>query len=517
MMRVLKSFWGINNGNTYFYARWLSLRLIGLVYIIAFSGILIECKALIGPSGIAPLGIFFKLLMNQNSLGIISALHAPSLFWFSTSLAAINTVCWLGMAAALALTLNLYPRISLFICYITFLSFVSTGHFFAATQMDQLLLEAGFLFIFFSPSGFRPGLGLDQAPSVAGQIGVRWLLIRVMLEPGIFKFTSGNIHWLDFTAMDVMYETTPFPTYLGYIDHHLPHAYHVFEYYLTFLAELAAPVIAIFGGRRGRWIAFFVWILFQVGIELTNNFGWLNISAMALGLLLLDDQMLEDFVSYFKIKYFKLGIQVPALQRRKSKFQTNFTTGIIVLHTGLTLYFFALACDVSGKVFSPSVVNTFNSLFSNFHTANAYPLFQGFPEHRYSLEFEGSNDQGKTWRSYPFRYQPQNLNQICPNIAPHFPRFEATLQITLGTMPNAQIYPTVASYLLAQNKDVIGLFKYDPFADSPPTMIRMPVYLLKFTSYADYVKTGNFWVKEYQGVYTPMLYVDATGKIVQEH
>jgi len=52
--------------------------------------------------------------------------------------------------------------------------------------------------------------------------------------------------------MDVMYETSPSPTILGYWAHQLPHAYHVFEIAFTFAAELVAPLLAVFAGRRGR-------------------------------------------------------------------------------------------------------------------------------------------------------------------------------------------------------------------------------------------------------------------------
>ena len=43
----------------------------------------------------------------------------------------------------------------------------------------------------------------------------------------------------------------------------------------------------VFGGRRGRWVALAIWVMFQAGIQLTNNFGWLNTASIALGLVLL--------------------------------------------------------------------------------------------------------------------------------------------------------------------------------------------------------------------------------------
>ena len=102
-----------------------------------------------------------------------------------------------------------------------------------------------------------------------------------------------------------MIASSPFPTILGYYDHQLPHAYHVIEVALTWVAEFVAPFLAVFAGRRGRWWAFVIWTLFQAGIQATNNFGWLNTASIALGLLLLDDQMLAAAAG--KLRLPKLG------------------------------------------------------------------------------------------------------------------------------------------------------------------------------------------------------------------
>ena len=68
--------------------------------------------------------------------------------------------------------------------------------------------------------------------------------------------------------------------------------FHVGEILFTFAAELLAPLLALVGGRRGRAIAVAIWTLFQVGIQLTGNFAWLNTASITLGLLFLDDQMI---------------------------------------------------------------------------------------------------------------------------------------------------------------------------------------------------------------------------------
>src|SRR5690606_3757264 len=136
---------------------------------------------------------------------------------------------WAGMMAAVAVVLNLWPRMMLFVCWIIFLSFISFFTIFSSTVIDQLMLEVALLCIPYAPRGYRPGLGADAPPRPIVLLMVRLLLIRVMFESGFFKIYSGDIRWRDFTAMDVMYETAPFPTIFGFIDHQLSHTYHLVE------------------------------------------------------------------------------------------------------------------------------------------------------------------------------------------------------------------------------------------------------------------------------------------------
>ena len=111
---------------------------------------------------------------------------------------------------------------------------------------------------------------------------MRWLLFRVMFESGLAKLLSGDAHWRDFTALDILYETAPCPTFFGYIDHQLPHLWHVGEWIVTFAAEIAAPLAAVFLGRRGRWFAFWAWLKLDrsplwlaPGVACLIAFAWL--------------------------------------------------------------------------------------------------------------------------------------------------------------------------------------------------------------------------------------------------
>ena len=65
------------------------------------------------------------------------------------------------MIASLLLVLNVWPRATLLICFVCFLSFVAAAQDFSGYQSDGMLLEAGFISLFFAPRGTVARLGHD--------------------------------------------------------------------------------------------------------------------------------------------------------------------------------------------------------------------------------------------------------------------------------------------------------------------------------------------------------------------
>lgn len=470
--------------------RWLVLRAVGAVFVVVFAGIINDQAALIGPRGVMPLADFFAGLRTENPHFLAAFFRAPSLFWASHDPRFVAAVAWAGLAAALALTLNVWPRLALLGCWVALLSFVTTWRGFTATQVDQLMLETALLCAPFAPKGLRPGLGEHSPPAPAAVFLVRFLLLRVMLENGLIKLLAGDAHWLNLTALDVLYETTPFPTILGYFDHQLPHAWHVLEALLTFAAELVAPLALLFGGARWRWFAFASWSALQAGIQLTNNFGWLNAASFALGLLILDDAMLPRLAA-------RLHAAPSAPPPGPSP---RWLIGGAIAHSGLALLAIATACG--WLAFAP---------LAEFRSANFYTLFGRMLPARVAVEFEGSNDAGRTWRAYGFRHQPQREDAIPGFLAPRYARLEATLQVEANRPEPSPLFAHVGARLLARSPDVLAQFNLDPFPDKPPVLVRFPVYQLKFTDLATWRATGRFWTKEFSAFHQPLLYLDGRG------
>uniref|UniRef100_UPI0040495FBF lipase maturation factor family protein n=1 Tax=Cephaloticoccus sp. TaxID=1985742 RepID=UPI0040495FBF len=514
----LKEFCVTEGGATFIWTRWIMLRAVGILFVIIFWGIIGESRGLMGPDGIAPIRETMAAYAQEFPNPIVAFLRAPSLFWLSSEWGMIVTLQWLGMAAAIALIFNVWPRMMLFGCWAIFLSFVATENFFAQTQPDPLMLELTLLCIPLAPRGYWPGLAAQAAPRPIAVFALRFMLFRLMLQAGLAKFVFGNVMWRDLTAMDIMYETAPCPTILGYWLHQLPHWFHVLEIGVTFLAEVPAPLVMIFGGRRLRWWAFGVWSFFQLGIQFSNNFAWLNVGAIGLAVILLDDAMLAGAARRLRLPRLAEHMVAKVKSVSLTTIQPWALWGLRIalsLQFVVSLYFYlAYPTRIPVERIPEVITQPMGLLFTNFRSANSYALFGNLPAERYEVEFIGSNDGGETWRSFEFRYKIQRLDRVSPFLAPAYPRFDAILQHRLVAKTGQFMYPAVAAHLIRRDQAVLDFFVSDPFPDRPPTMIRMPEYRYHFTDLATQRATGNYWRKEYVGDWLPLVYVGPDGDII---
>ena len=159
--------------------RWLFLRALGCIYFSAFYSLIFQIRGLIGPQGILPASDYLKAA--AQSLGPVNRVwYVPSLLWLNTGPHMLTALCAIGMLASLLLVLNIWPRATLLICFAAYLSFVSAAQDFSGYQSDGMLLEAGFIALFFAPRGIRPGIGQASARrSLPSAMGVVPHLLRI--------------------------------------------------------------------------------------------------------------------------------------------------------------------------------------------------------------------------------------------------------------------------------------------------------------------------------------------------
>ena len=217
---------------------------------------------------------------------------APTLLWISTGPHMLTAVCWVGMIASLLLVINLWPRGMLLLCFVCFLSFVSAAQDFSGYQSDGMLLEAGFISLFFAPAGFWPGLGRATPPSRASLFLLQWEWFRIYFESGVVKLASGDPQWRNFTAMDEYYQNGPLPTWIGWYVQHLPHWFHAFATGATLRARTRAGVHAVPAATLAHSLLLHRDARGRSRVILTANYTFLNYLVLVLGFLLLDDRFL---------------------------------------------------------------------------------------------------------------------------------------------------------------------------------------------------------------------------------
>jgi hypothetical protein len=492
-------------------ARWIVVRALGLIYFSAFFSLVFQIRGLIGPLGILPASEYLDAI--AKSFGPLTRIwFAPTLLWLGSGPHMLMVICWVGMAAALLATFNIWPRAALLVCFVCFISFVSAAQDFSGYQSDGMLLEAGFIALFFAPAGFRPGLGGRHPPSRASLFLLQWEWFRIYFESGLVKLLSGDQEWRHLTAMDEYYQNGPLPTWIGWYVQHWPHWFQVSTAFATLALELGIVWMLLLP-RRWRIICFFIVTPWQIGVILTANYTFLNYLVLALGFLLLDDRFFVRWIPrlgpWLSKETAETAEAAPSRRRRGLGLAGTAASAFF-----LTWIFYATTAELVRMALPiiPLPMQPVSAL-EPFRIANQYGLFAVMTHGRYEIEFQGSRD-GQTWTPYPFRYKPQALDQAPGIYAPYQPRFEWNLWFaSLGPWRQNPLVPQTEVQLLANDPQVLALFKSNPFPGPPPTQIRAVLWQYWFTSRQVKRATGNWWRRKLLGLYAPTLERNSNGQI----
>ncbi len=499
--------------------RWIFLRALGFIYFSAFYSLIVQIRGLLGPGGILPAGDYLQ--------AVSAAIHsqrfwyAPSLFWFGSGDHALMVVCWIGLTASVLIFVNVWPRASLFVCLLCFLSFVSTARDFSGYQSDGMLLEAGFIALFFAPPGFLPGLGRAHPASRASLYLLRWEWFRIYFESGLAKMLSGDYSWRHFTAMDDYYQNAPLPTWIGWYVGHFPHGFHASAVFYTLAVELVL-VWMLFLPRRFKIAIFWIVAPFEISIILTGNYAFLNYIVFFLGFLLLDDRFVEWVVpqrirSLFDRERTAVEPADKALAKDWRAIWRKQLAPLRMTIAGICLFlvFYSATSQLVLMLIPGFPVSEYLiDRLEPFRIANRYGLFAVMTHARYEVEFQGSTD-GTTWTPYPFRYKPQDPSKAPGIYAPYQPRFEWNLWFaSLGPWQDYRFVIWTEERLLQNSPDVLRLFAKNPFPGGPPKMVRSVIYQYWFTDMKTKRETGMWWRRTLLGDYAPRLEREPDGKIV---
>src|SRR5213079_72183 len=174
---------------------------------------------------------------------------------------------------------------------------------FLSFQWDILLLETGFVAIFFVPWQLWPrsATAAIRPVSPVAMFLLKFLLFKLMFMSGVVKLTSGDncwgwinhsFHWNALTALDYHYWTQPLPTVFAWFADKHPEWFKKFSVAFCLVVEIIVPFF-IWAPRRPRLIAAGLLIFLQLAIAITGNYCFFNLLTIALCLLLIDDASLR--------------------------------------------------------------------------------------------------------------------------------------------------------------------------------------------------------------------------------
>ena len=500
----------LNRPLAFLVSRWIFLRLLGLIYLIAFMSLAVQVTGLVGAEGILPVGPYLDRL--QETYGTQAYRLFPTLLWLSSNDLALMGLCLFGSAIATLLLAGIAPVPLLALLWVSYLSLTVAGQIFLAFQWDTLLLETGLLACFYAPPGVRPSLKTEPPPSPAARWLLWLLLFRLMFLSGITKIASGDPTWANLTALTYHYETQPLPLWTGWHLHHLPTWVNQLSAGWIFVMELLLPW-AIFvparlqGVRLGACTGL---IFLQVLIGATGNYGFFSILTIVLCLSLVDD---HTWARVLPARFVERARPMNQNYRpRNGLHKRMVVVGAVVLFALAGLTFareIATTVDRSGRSsLDLSWSDPIIQLVEPFRSVNGYGLFRVMTIDRPEIVIQESRD-GTKWTEWELRWKPGSLHRRPSLAAPHQPRLDWQLWFAALDPRGAWYWlsPLMAR-LLEGAPAVTTLVGDDTLTDGPPQYLRLAYYNYRFTTPDERAKTGNWWHREFLDYLTEPISLD---------
>jgi uncharacterized membrane protein YphA (DoxX/SURF4 family) len=384
------------------------------------------------------------------------------------------------------------PVASLAGLWLLYLSLQTIGQDFLSFQWDLLLLEAGFLAIFLAPLELRSRRGHEAEPPWPIVWLFRWLVFRLMFSSGAVKLLSGDPTWRNLTALEYHYWTQPLPTWIGWYASLLPNWFQELSCVLMFVIELGAPAL-IWVGARARFAAFLSFVILQVLIAATGNYGFFNLLTIALCVLLLDDSVWPA-----RLRRWRGPNRAPAEAVRWPPALVGSVAALLLLLSVVQTF---SPRRVGGGW--PPLLQALERAAAPLRLVGNYGLFAVMTTTRPEILLEGSDD-GSTWQPYGFRWKPGDPSRAPAFVEPYQPRLD--WQMWFAALGNARSNPWFVAFvwrLLRGSSDVTALLGRNPFPDHPPKYVRAVLYRYRFTDLAERRASGRWWRRERRGLYLP--------------
>ena len=493
-------------GDTYWLTRFVLLRWMGFVYLVAFYVAARQLVPLIGADGLTPVKLFFFRIASPTGNPMSGFLELPSLFWFNCSDTMLRVIPWIGVVLACIVLAGYANAIMMGVLWFFYVSIVHVGQDWYGYGWEIQMSETGFLCIFLCP--LLDGRPFSTRPPPIQLIWLfRWLIVRIMLGAGLIKL-RGDMCWRDLTALYYHFETQPIPNPFSRYFHFLPHPILNFGVIWTFIVELGAPFFC-FWPRWGRYIAGLLIISFQFTLIVSGNLSFFNWLTILPALACFDDRIWRSILPTV-LSCAAMEARLGAKPSRPMNVLGWAMVGLVgVLSIQPVINLFGYHFDPDGLLVDGQAMNT---SYEPFNIVNSYGAFGSVGKERPVIVFEGTDSSDPAtatdWKEYPFVGSPWDPKVAPPFVAPYQPHLD--WQLWFAAMATPEYYPWTFNLvwkMLHNDPATMGLFAGNPFAEQPPRYIRAVLYIYHFAPLgnADHV----YWTREKQGLWLPAYSVDS--------
>jgi hypothetical protein len=462
-----------NDGSSFVLVRTVILRLLGLVYFVAFVSTMRQGPALIGERGLLPARTWLDDVARVTGSRFEAFVKLPSIFWIDASDTTLVVTCAIGALLAAAVMAGVTNAGVMLVLWAIQLSLHSVGQVFWGYGWEIQLLETGMLAALMCP--LRTWRPFASAPPTSTIWLMRWLVVRIMLGAGLIKL-RGDPCWRDLTCLVYHYETQPNPSPVSWWLHQMPRSAHVAGVVFNHVVELGAPLLVV-GPRTARRVAGGLFVAFQVLLIVSGNLSFLNWLTIVPALACFDDELLLRVVP----KRLRLRERARAHVERAPAEPSR-------VHLRFARVFAAFV----GLLSIPVVVNLLsseqrmNASFSPLHLVNTYGAFGTISRIRHEVVLQGTRDEVITdatrWKDYELPCKPGDVMRRPCLVSPYHYRLD--WQMWFAAMSSYEDEPWIAALvdeLLRGDRVVAPLFARDPFPDAPPRYVRAELYRYELT------------------------------------
>ena len=512
---------------------WVLLRLLGVVYLFAFIGLVQQGPALLGEHGLTPIATYVERAHAAN----MTFWDLPSIFMWGASDSTLQAFAWIGVALSAAVVLGFANMPVVLALWVIYGSFVRVGQLWFGFGWEIQILETTLIAVFLvHPWDPRPSRA--PAPPLAAITLMRWLVFRIMLGAGLIKL-RGSDCWSDLTCLDAHFETQPIPNPMSAWFHDLPHAVKAVGVAFNHFVEIVLPWF-VFGPRRLRLVAAIAMAAFQIMLIVSGNLAFLNWLTLVPIIALFDDDFLRRLIP----RRWRARFERPPSPRRDgTQFAIAFAITAVVVITWMPIFGSAGATTqvvlalvlVAGAIAAAwwhrwrdgvqlavacfaalvaiksidvvknlaSTHQAMNRSYDRLALVNTYGAFGSVTLARHELVIEGTlddNPETATWHPYELPCKPGDVDRRPCILGPYHRRLDWLIWFAaMSDEPGDPWVVHVLWKLLDGDPSIRELLADDPFDGRAPRYVR----IRRFAYHLQPFGAEHWWTRDGEQLWVP--------------